>query len=83
MTTTTVTNIGYTGTIQNATVTGEFGIPVNAYLWGAGGGGAPGNYGAPGNAGGYSKVFFVAKPGDILTVAVGQGGGRGEPFGIS
>ena len=77
MTTTTVTNIGYTGTIQNAEVLGEFGIPVNAYLWGAGGGGAPGNYGAPGNAGGYSKVYFVAKPGDIVTVAVGQGGGRG------
>ena len=77
MATNTVTNIGYTGTIQNATVTGEFGIPVNAYLWGAGGGSAPSRGGLPGNAGGYSKVFFVAKPGDILTVAVGQGGGRG------
>ena len=77
MTTTTVTNIGYTGTIQNATVTGEFGIPVNVHLWGAGGGSAPSRGGLPGNAGGYSKVFFVAKPGDILTVAVGQGGGRG------
>ena len=77
MTTTTVTNIGYTGTIQNAEVLGEYGIPVNAYLWGAGGGGAPGNYGLPGNAGGYSKVYFVAKPGDKLTVAIGQGGGRG------
>jgi len=74
MATTTVTNIGYTGTIQNATVTGEFGIPVNAYLWGGGGGSATQ---APGNAGAYSKVFFVARPGDILTVAVGQGGGRG------
>jgi hypothetical protein len=74
MTTTTVTNIGYTGTIQNANVYGEYGIPVNAYLWGAGGGSATQ---APGNAGGYSKVYFVAKPGDILTVAVGQGGGRG------
>ena len=77
MATTTVTNIGYTGTIQNAEVLGEYGIPVNAYLWGGGGGGAPGNYGAPGNAGGYSKVYFVAKPGDKLTVAIGQGGGRG------
>ena len=74
MATTTVTNIGYTGTIQNATVTGEFGIPVNAYLWGGGGGSATQ---ASGNAGAYSKVFFVAKPGDIITVAVGQGGGRG------
>jgi hypothetical protein len=73
MATTTVTNISYSGTIQNATVTGEFGIPVNAYLWGAGGGSAR----EAGNAGGYSKVYFVAKPGDILTVAVGQGGGRG------
>ena len=77
MATTTVTNIGYTGTIQNANVYGVFGVPVNAYLWGAGGGSAPGRGGLPGNAGGYSKVFFVAKPGDILTVAVGQGGGRG------
>ena len=73
MTTTTVTNIAYTGTIQNASVYGEYGIPVNAYLWGAGGGGSRAN----GNAGGYSKVYFVAKPGDKLTVAVGQGGGRG------
>lgn len=74
MTTTTVTNIGYTGTVQNAEVLGEYGIPVNAYLWGAGGGSTPN---AAGNAGGYSKVYFVAKPGDKLTVAVGQGGGRG------
>ena len=74
MTTTTVTNIGYTGTIQNADVLGEYGIPVNAYLWGGGGGSTSI---AAGNAGGYSKVYFVAKPGDRLTVAVGQGGGRG------
>jgi hypothetical protein len=74
MTTTTVTNIGYTGTVQNANVLGEYGIPVNAYLWGGGGGSTSQ---AAGNAGGYSKVYFVAKPGDILTVAVGQGGGRG------
>jgi hypothetical protein len=75
MTTTTVTNIGYTGTIQNATVTGQYGVPVNAHLWGAGGGSSN----ASGNAGAYSKVYFVAKPGDIITVAVGQGGGRGGP----
>ena len=74
MSNTTVTNVGYTGTVQNATVTGEYGIPVNAYLWGAGGGSTPN---AAGNAGGYSKVYFVAKPGDKLTVSVGQGGGRG------
>jgi hypothetical protein len=74
MTTTTVTNIGYTGTVQNANVLGEYGIPVNAYLWGGGGGSTSQ---AAGNAGGYSKIYFVAKPGDILTVAVGQGGGRG------
>ena len=74
MSNTTVTNVGYTGTVQNATVTGEYGIPVNAYLWGAGGGSTSQ---AAGNAGGYSKVYFVAKPGDKLTVAVGQGGGRG------
>jgi hypothetical protein len=53
MATTTVTNIGYTGTIQNAEVLGEYGIPVNAYLWGAGGGSTSQ---AAGNAGGYSKV---------------------------
>jgi hypothetical protein len=74
MTTTTITNIGYTGTIQNADVLGEYGIPVNAYLWGGGGGSTSI---AAGNAGGYSKVYFVAKPGDRLTVAIGQGGGRG------
>lgn len=72
--TTTVTTIPYTATIQNATVTGEFGLPVTAHLWGGGGGSATQ---AAGNAGAYSTVFFLAKPGDIITAAVAQGGGRG------
>ena len=74
MSSTTITNISYAGTTQVGNVVGTYGIPVNAYLWGGGGGGTSQ---ASGNAGGYSKVYFVAKPGDILTVAVGQGGGRG------
>jgi hypothetical protein len=74
MTTTTITNISYTGTTQTATVTSTYGVPVTAHIWGAGGGSSS-LY--PGAGGGYSRVDFVAKPGDNLLVAVGQGGGAG------
>ena len=70
----TITNISYTGTTQTGNVTATYGIPVTAYIWGAGGG-STALY--PGAGGGYSQVSFVANPGDILTVAVGQGGGAG------
>ncbi len=70
----TITNISYTGTTQKGTIAATYGIPVTAHIWGAGGG-STGLY--PGAGGGYSRVQFVAKPGDVLTVAVGQGGGAG------
>ena len=38
MTTTTITNISYTGTTQTASVTSTYGVPVTAHIWGAGGG---------------------------------------------
>jgi len=75
MTTTTVTSIPYTGTIQQATVSGFYGVPVVAHLWGAGGGSSR----AAGTGGSYSRVSFQARLGMALTVAVGQGGGRGGP----
>ena len=74
MSNTTVTNIFYTGTTQVGNVTATYGIPVTAHIWGAGGGASTAY---PGAGGGYSQVQFVAKPNDILTVAVGQGGGVG------
>lgn len=74
MATTTITNISYTGSTAIATVEGSYGIPVVAHIWGGGGGGSP-LY--PGAGGGYSRVKFVAKPGDQLRISVGQGGGAG------
>ena len=74
MSSTTITNISYSGTTQVGNVTATYGIPVTAHIWGAGGGSSGVHAGA---GGGYSQVQFVAKPGDILTVAVGQGGGAG------
>jgi hypothetical protein len=38
MSNTTITDISYTGTVQTATVTSTYGIPVTAHIWGAGGG---------------------------------------------
>lgn len=70
----TVTTLPYTGTTQVASVAGTYGIPVTAHIWGAGGGSSAIFSGA---GGGYSQVQFVAKPGDTLTVAIGQGGGAG------
>ena len=80
MATTTITNISYTGSTAIATVEGSYGIPVVAHIWGGGGGGSP-LY--PGAGGGYSRVKFVAKPGDRLRIAVGQGGGAGGPPTVS
>lgn len=74
MSSTTLTALSYSGTTQVATVDATYGIPVTAHIWGAGGGSSS-LY--PGAGGSYSRVNFVAKPGDILTVAVGQGGGAG------
>ena len=70
----TVTTLPYTGTTQVASVAGTYGIPVTAHIWGAGGGSS--NI-FSGSSGGYSLVNFIAKPGDTLTVAIGQGGGAG------
>lgn len=70
----TVTTLPYTGTTQVASVASTYGIPVTAHIWGAGGGSS--NI-FSGSGGGYSLVNFIAKPGDTLTVAIGQGGGAG------
>lgn len=70
----TISTLSYSGTTQVATVTSTYGIPVTAHVWGAGGGSSDAHAGA---GGGYSQINFVANPGDILTVAVGQGGGAG------
>ena len=74
MASTSIVNLPYAGTTQVATVTGNFGIPVTAHIWG-GGGGSSNLYSGAG--GGYSQVVFNVKPGDVLTVATGQGGGAG------
>jgi len=38
MSTTTITTIPYTGSVQTATVTSAYAVPVTAHIWGAGGG---------------------------------------------
>jgi hypothetical protein len=74
-------NIDYSGTYQALTVTQAFGGTMTAYLWGAGGGGGPGDgysgIGGAGGGGGYSAVTFAVKSGDVVGIAVGQGGTRG------
>ena len=74
MTTTTTISFPYPGNNQIARVDSTYGVPVTAYIWGAGGG-STALY--PGAGGGYSQVNFVAKPGDNIEVIVGQGGGAG------
>ena len=58
MSSTTITNISYSGTTQVGNVTATYGIPVTAHIWGAGGGSSGVHAGA---GGGYSQVQFVAK----------------------
>ena len=70
----TVTALPYTGTTQFASVDATYGLPVTAHMWGGAGGSSAIFSGA---GGGYSVIDFIAKPGDVLTVAVGQGGGAG------
>jgi hypothetical protein len=74
MTTTTTISVPYTGSNQIAIVDSTYGVPVTAHIWGAGGG-STSLY--PGAGGGYSRVQFVAAPGDKIEVVIGQGGGAG------
>jgi len=52
---------------------------MQAYLWGGGGGGGGRNTqnGGNGTGGAYSEIGLALDPGDIIDVAVAQGGGSG------
>lgn len=72
--------VGYTGGLQQLTWTATQST-IQAYLWGAGGGGGgdEGSDDPGGNGGGgaFARYDFTVNPGDVITVAVGQGGGGG------
>lgn len=80
-----VRSVGYTGSFQQLQWTGDP-VQVQVYLWGGGGGGGGavlnvyGTNFAGGNAtgGSYSESRFSLSNGDILEVAVGQGGAPGS-----
>lgn len=71
---------GYTGGLQQLTWTSTQST-IQAYLWGAGGGGGgdEGSDDPGGNGGGgaFARYDFTVNPGDVITVAVGQGGRGG------
>ena len=74
--------VGYIGGLQRLAWNGAS-IQVQAYLWGGGGGGGGRDGGAAtqnggnGTGGAYSEITLALNAGDILDVAVAQGGGRG------
>lgn len=72
--------VGYTGSLQQLTWTGAQST-VQAYLWGGGGGGGgdegTDDPGGNGGGGAFAQNNFVVNPGDVITVAVGQGGSGG------
>lgn len=57
----------------------------NLYVkaWGAGGGSYGGNYVGAGGAGGFTASSIAVEPLEVLTVVVGQGGGRAAPYYVS
>ena len=74
--------LGYTGNLQRLTIPDSFGADVVVNLWGGGGGGSGGDSngarrGGNGGGGGYSQIILSVSPGDVLEIAVGQGGGVG------
>lgn len=80
-----VRGVGYTGSFQQLQWTGDP-VQVQVYLWGGGGGGGgavlnlynPLPAGGNATGGSYSESRFSLSNGDILQVAVGQGGAPGS-----
>lgn len=70
---------GYTGSLQQLIWAQGNNVPVTAYLWGGGGGGGgnDSNRGGNGCGAGFTPVQFTINVGDVLEVAVGEGGGPG------
>jgi hypothetical protein len=74
--------IGYTGLTQRMVMPAGFAANITVHAWGGGGGGSGGDsngYRPGGNGGGsgYSQVSLSVNPGDVLDIAVGEGGGVG------
>ena len=83
-----IITVPYSGGVVQGTVTTA--VTGVAHLWG-GGGGSGGNdsyAGATGGGASYARVNFQARPGQVLTLAVGQratngaGCGSGAPGGV-
>lgn len=74
---TVVRPVGYVGSLQSLTWTAGVST-IQAYLWGGGGGGGgdEGSDDPGGNGGGgsFATYNFTVNPGDVIIVAVGQGG---------
>ena len=75
--------VGYVGGLQRLVWNGPS-IQMQAYLWGGGGGGGgrdggviPTMNGGNGSGGAYSEINLALNAGDIIDVAVAQGGGAG------
>lgn len=74
--------VGYIGGLQSLTWTGSS-TAMQVYLWGGGGGGGGRDGtgrekdGGNGTGGAYSEIAFALDPGDIIEVAIGQGGAAG------
>jgi hypothetical protein len=74
--------VGYIGGLQRLAWSGPS-IQMQAYLWGGGGGGGGRDgsgaqkNGGNGTGGAYSEINLALNAGDILDVAVAQGGGGG------
>ena len=70
--------VGYTNSLQTLTVYPLIAdAQLTAHLWGGGGGGG-GNDSRPGGAGsgaGFSIATIACNTGDVITLAVGGGGG--------
>lgn len=77
---TVVRPLGYVGSLQSLTWTAGVST-IQAYIWGGGGGGGgdEGSDDPGGNGGGgaFARYSFTVNPGDVITVAVGQGGRGG------
>ena len=72
--------VGYVGSLQRLTWSYPS-ASIQAYIWGAGGGGGgdegSDDPGGNGGGGGFARYSFTANPGDVIDIAIGQGGQGG------
>lgn len=74
--------IGYTGNLQRLVIPAGFAANITVHAWGGGGGGSGGDSngartGGNGGGSGYIAKTLTVVSGDVLDIAVGEGGGVG------